>query len=323
MLAAALLSLLSTAWGAPLTTAEVARHDRPDDCWTVLDGQVYDLTPWVAAHPGGDTIMRACGKDASWFFRHRDDAGGHSEGATALLPELRLGALGDDVEFARRPAPPPVHPHDARLEGSRTGILTTAGVGPARSILLRAGHHFAGDGADTLVQLGYSTGWMDVVVSDAGRLGLGGLELRGRLLERHRRGPVDLTLVGGGGFSSALDAPALYGQLVAGWDTLDRRLELRGVGTVAAAPGAREAAGAAGLGLEFRPLPLHGVFGEVNVPVADLDALSWASGLRFYTRGHAFALYASSITSLSPWSLAGGRAGGFAVGASFERAFRL
>ena len=36
---------------------QVALHNTAEDCWIVLDGGVYDLTKYIATHPGGKTII--------------------------------------------------------------------------------------------------------------------------------------------------------------------------------------------------------------------------------------------------------------------------
>jgi len=38
-----------------ISREEVAQHDHPDDFWAVLMGRVYNLTPFLAFHPGGTT----------------------------------------------------------------------------------------------------------------------------------------------------------------------------------------------------------------------------------------------------------------------------
>lgn len=325
-----LLTLLSAALALELEPAEVARHDHAEDCWLILEGEVYDVTPWVAAHPGGDHILRGCGKDATWFFEHRDEAGaGHSEGARALLPSYHLGAVGEDVDVAGVTLPTP-HPHDTRVEGRRMGLTPSAGVGPKKSVLLGVAHHFSTDRevapSNFATSLGYSFGAVDLVVTDVRAPGIGGVELKARPLDQHgpRGAPLSLALAGGGGYASEAGAPALYGQLILERDLLDRRLALRANGTGALSPGVDDSARAsAGLGLEFRPLPIHGVFVDAQLPFADPSAVAWSAGARIYTRGHHFAVYAASTSAISAWELAGPTVRRLAVGASFERSFRL
>lgn len=51
------------------TLADVAAHSTAGDCWTVVQGNVYDLTNWVRRHPGGPAnILRICGKDGTNDF---------------------------------------------------------------------------------------------------------------------------------------------------------------------------------------------------------------------------------------------------------------
>lgn len=52
-----------------VTMAEVAQHNSPTDCWSAVNGSAYDLTSWIAAHPGGQgVILGMCGTDASAAF---------------------------------------------------------------------------------------------------------------------------------------------------------------------------------------------------------------------------------------------------------------
>lgn len=39
-----------------ITAAEVAEHTEKTDCWVILHGGVYDVTSFLAEHPGGPTV---------------------------------------------------------------------------------------------------------------------------------------------------------------------------------------------------------------------------------------------------------------------------
>lgn len=41
------------------TIDEVALHNKNDDCWTVIDGDVYDVSHFVRQHPGGNSSIMA------------------------------------------------------------------------------------------------------------------------------------------------------------------------------------------------------------------------------------------------------------------------
>ena len=52
-----------------ITMQEVERHNTPDDCWVVLNGNVYDLSIFQKEHPGGsEVITKHAGKDVSNLF---------------------------------------------------------------------------------------------------------------------------------------------------------------------------------------------------------------------------------------------------------------
>ncbi|CAI5460701.1 unnamed protein product [Closterium sp. Yama58-4] len=49
--------------------AEVRRHKREDDAWTVVRGRVYNITPYLDFHPGGkEMLMKGAGKDCTALF---------------------------------------------------------------------------------------------------------------------------------------------------------------------------------------------------------------------------------------------------------------
>lgn len=75
-----------------ITQDEVALHRTPDDCWTIVNGAVYDLTSFVGRHPGGrSAISQICGGDGTSVFgeQHAGQAAPESQ-----LSSLKIGMLG-------------------------------------------------------------------------------------------------------------------------------------------------------------------------------------------------------------------------------------
>jgi hypothetical protein len=85
------------------TINEVAMHDNQNDCWTTIEGSVYDLTGFIADHPGGEEILRVCGSDGTTLFGTRTTEDGeaigtgrpHSSAAENELERLKIGELAN------------------------------------------------------------------------------------------------------------------------------------------------------------------------------------------------------------------------------------
>ena len=50
------------------TWEQVAEHGTEDDCWTVYEGRIYDVTQYAKVHPGGKKIFLSKGKDCTELF---------------------------------------------------------------------------------------------------------------------------------------------------------------------------------------------------------------------------------------------------------------
>ncbi len=80
---------------------EVAKHNKANDCWTIINKKVYDITDEINQHPGGQEIIRACGIDATKLFNQRMTDSGesigsgtpHSSNAKSLLESMFIGNL--------------------------------------------------------------------------------------------------------------------------------------------------------------------------------------------------------------------------------------
>ncbi|EIN12076.1 fumarate reductase [Punctularia strigosozonata HHB-11173 SS5] len=61
--------------GSEYTLADVAKHNKKDDIWVVVNGQVLDVTSFLPDHPGGEkAILLYAGRDATEEFNMLHDA---------------------------------------------------------------------------------------------------------------------------------------------------------------------------------------------------------------------------------------------------------
>lgn len=79
--------------------AEVELHQTPEDCWMVIEGQVYDLSNYLADHDRYLDIREWCGQDATEDYntKARMDRD-HSPRADEMLAEYLIGELTSSEE---------------------------------------------------------------------------------------------------------------------------------------------------------------------------------------------------------------------------------
>ncbi|KAJ8511775.1 hypothetical protein OPV22_002210 [Ensete ventricosum] len=69
---------------------EVAKHNDAEDCWVIVSGKVYDVSSYMAEHPGGrDVLLSATGKDATVEFENV----GHSSSGRELMGKYCIGKI--------------------------------------------------------------------------------------------------------------------------------------------------------------------------------------------------------------------------------------
>ena len=76
---------------AGYTMAKVKENNSAASCWSVISGNVYNLTQWINSHPGGQSVIRGlCGVDGTSSFngKHRGDGG-----PASILTGYLLGPL--------------------------------------------------------------------------------------------------------------------------------------------------------------------------------------------------------------------------------------
>lgn len=70
---------------------EVSSHNSVSSCWTTVGANVYDLTSWIAKHPGGEqAILGLCGTDGTAAFTRMH---GSSKKAQSVLATFKVGVV--------------------------------------------------------------------------------------------------------------------------------------------------------------------------------------------------------------------------------------
>ncbi|KAF7278199.1 hypothetical protein GWI33_008693 [Rhynchophorus ferrugineus] len=88
-----------------VTKLELARHNTMTDAWTAIRGRVYNITEYLAFHPGGeDELMRGAGIDATGLFEEVPSTCLHQHHITSdqdfnIEGEELLMTLINDVHF--------------------------------------------------------------------------------------------------------------------------------------------------------------------------------------------------------------------------------
>eukprot|EP00930_Biecheleria_cincta_P064959 TRINITY_DN50655_c0_g1_i1.p1 TRINITY_DN50655_c0_g1~~TRINITY_DN50655_c0_g1_i1.p1 ORF type:complete len:230 (+),score=28.65 TRINITY_DN50655_c0_g1_i1:64-690(+) len=76
-----------------ISMGELRHHASRDSCWLAIGGLVYDMTTWLAEHPGGaKLLLEQAGGDATQAFRKL----AHSEFALKKARTLMVGRLDAD-----------------------------------------------------------------------------------------------------------------------------------------------------------------------------------------------------------------------------------
>lgn len=72
-----------------LTASEIARHSTANDCYLIINNNVYDVSSYIGSHPGGRQIITSsCGTEVSGIFARI-----HSNRAWDLLAKYKIGMV--------------------------------------------------------------------------------------------------------------------------------------------------------------------------------------------------------------------------------------
>ncbi|XP_073035474.1 cytochrome b5-like [Primulina eburnea] len=97
------------------TFDEVEKHNKLEDCWLIVHGKVYDVSPFIEEHPGGEEVMlSSTGKDATSDY---EDIG-HSEYAKDLMKNYIIGQIDMSTVPSKRHYLPPVSAYESSKNSS-------------------------------------------------------------------------------------------------------------------------------------------------------------------------------------------------------------
>ncbi|MEI6360593.1 MAG: cytochrome b5-like heme/steroid binding domain-containing protein [Actinomycetes bacterium] len=76
---------------AKYTMAQVKKHNKATDCWSVVGKNVYKITAWIPKHPGGPAlVVSMCGKNGTALYNSKHGADPISKG---ILAKYKIGTL--------------------------------------------------------------------------------------------------------------------------------------------------------------------------------------------------------------------------------------
>jgi hypothetical protein len=79
------------ATSAGYTMNQIKANNTASSCWSLINGNVYNLTAWINSHPGGSSAIRGlCGVDGTTSFNARHSG---QSNPTATLSRYLLGPL--------------------------------------------------------------------------------------------------------------------------------------------------------------------------------------------------------------------------------------
>ena len=75
----------------PYQASEVGNHATAEDCWSLINSKIYNLTDWIGQHPGGSSPIQAiCGRDGSAMFNMQHNV---MQGPASMLQEFQIGVV--------------------------------------------------------------------------------------------------------------------------------------------------------------------------------------------------------------------------------------
>lgn len=75
--------------------SDLRMHRKPSDGWIAIHGRVYDVSGFIASHPGGDVILSALGRDGTALFEIHHNLVDDLEKVKKTLSKFEIGVLAN------------------------------------------------------------------------------------------------------------------------------------------------------------------------------------------------------------------------------------
>ncbi|KAJ5708631.1 hypothetical protein N7488_008432 [Penicillium malachiteum] len=187
-----------------LSTKEVSGHQLPEDCWIVVDKQVWDVTDFLDEHPGGSAvIMKYAGRDATQAY---SEVHSPSVLRTGLQSDKLKGALDEttiDEEWTKAPS-------------SKRQKEVSENENPPLETLINS-HDFeavASKTANKKTWAFYSSASTDLITRDANKSCFDRIWFRPRVLRNVREVDTRTTILGGNYKLPLFVSPAAMAKLI-------------------------------------------------------------------------------------------------------------
>ncbi|KAJ6015195.1 hypothetical protein N7540_009786 [Penicillium herquei] len=187
-----------------LSTKEVSGHNSPEDCWIVVDKQVWDVTDFLDEHPGGSTvIMKYAGRDATQAY---SEVHSPSVLRTGLQPDKLKGALDEatiDEEWTKAP---PSKSQKEGLENEKPPLETLINSHDFEAVASKT--------ANKKTWAFYSSASTDLITRDANKSCFDRIWLRPRVLRNVREVDTRTKILGGNYKLPLFVSPAAMAKLI-------------------------------------------------------------------------------------------------------------
>lgn len=208
-----------------LSTQQISTHNSPDDCWVVVDKQVWDVTDFLEEHPGGSTstynyptttikpdrkthtipkvILKYAGQDATQAY---SEVHAPSVMKTNLQPSKFKGVLDESTINEAWLKPPPGENPKVVLDNEK----------PPLSTLINS-HDFevvASKTANSKTWAFYSSASTDLITRDANKSCFDRIWFRPRVLRNVRSVETRTNILGGSYNLPLFVSPAAMAKLI-------------------------------------------------------------------------------------------------------------